>query len=95
MATIKKEKVSKAKKQFDLNIDPQLFQAWKTYTRMGDSVRIANKYKRSRPTIDNALNFGHVQNTELVGQITTFFTDRLKDERNQAEQLKSASVINQ
>lgn len=91
MATTKKKKASKAKVQPELNIDPALFEAWQKFTRMGDALAIANRFGWSRPTIDNALNFGHVRNNEIVGQITTYFTERVKDEREKAELINTAA----
>lgn len=75
------------KKKPALNISSELFDAWQTLRRTNDAEAIANKYGWSRPTIDNALNYGHVNKQEIIEQISEFFVNRKEKERATAASL--------
>lgn len=79
--------VKKKKDPLPCTIDPGLFEAWKKLKRFRDSEYIGEEFGWSRPTVDNALNYGHVKSTELVGHINTYFSRRLKSEKATGEAL--------
>lgn len=71
-------------------ISDELLTEWRRLKRIGDSKEISDRFGWSRPTIDNALNKGHVQQTEIVGQINTFFMERMEKEKRDAQSLLNA-----
>ena len=85
MATINSKKVKKVKKSLPCTIDPILWESWMKMRRFKDTQKIAERFTISRPTVDNAFNFGHVLMQELVGYINTFYQERIEEERKQGE----------
>lgn len=87
MAISKKKK--KEKKILERTINEDLFKSWQIKRRFKDPALIAERFNVSRPTVDNALNFGHVKGVpEVVGYINTFF-----DERDDLESEKGKKYI--
>lgn len=86
-------KQNKKSKNLSCTIDPDLFQAWTNFRRIGDSMEIKKASKKgfSRPTIDNALNYGYVLQPGLSEEITDFFTERLNREKERGNDIINAS----
>lgn len=74
---------------YELNISPELFEAWGKLKRKKDSETIATKYGFSRPVIDRALNFGYVKLPEVIVRINDFFAERKEEESKMAKKLTS------
>lgn len=79
--------MSSEKKQLECTISPELLEAWQTLKRKKDSFMIANIYGWSRPTIDNALLYGHVKTPQVTDHINEFFLQRQEKEKNDAKTL--------
>lgn len=72
-----------AKKKLEMTIAPELFEAWKRMKRKNDAKLLMELTSMSRPIIDNALNFGHVKNVDVINAITKFYKDRLAAEQKE------------
>lgn len=77
------------KREFEMTISPELFNAWGQLRRKKDAEVIAQEIGKSRPVIDRALNFGHVKDQRVIDGITDFFTKRKRREDKQANKLLS------
>lgn len=71
---------------------PALFEAWTTLKRKKDSTAIAEQYGWSKPTIDAALNYGHVKTERVTEDINHFFKTRQERERKQVKELLNPST---
>lgn len=83
----KTTEIKKKKEPLPCTVDPSLFAAWRRLKRHRDAEYIAERFGWSRPTVDNALNHGHVKSTEIVGHINTYFQERLVSEKATGEAL--------
>lgn len=73
--------------RFPRNITLDVFNAWNTLRRSGDPALLVKKCRKSRPIIDRALNYGHVNDTKLIAKISEFFSNRLKEEETRGKEL--------
>jgi endonuclease III-like uncharacterized protein len=80
------KKVAKIRKR---TISAELHKQWRNLERKGDSTKLAELLGVSKPTIDNALIYGFVQQQKIVDGITQFFADRLMKEKDDALTLKT------
>ena len=74
-------------KEKKMNIAQELFDAWQLCRKSSDSSVMMQEFGISRPTINNALNLGHVIMPGLVEKITDFFERRSVAEKEQATKL--------
>lgn len=89
METKKKKSIPKSKGKRHRTIAEELHKQWRKLQRNGDALAIAEKLGVSKPTIDNALAYGCVQQQRIVDGITEFFKDRLTNEANAAKELEN------
>lgn len=75
------------KREWPRTVTQELHDAWKRLRRKGDPELMAEKLQYSRPVIDRALIYGYVSMPELPDKINSFFMERLKAEKDQAQQL--------
>lgn len=79
----------KKKRTFERTIEPELFKAWKSKRRTGDVEELIKITGKSYPIISRALLYGHAPNVEVADAISTFFIERSKKEKDQAEKIKN------
>lgn len=72
---------TKVSKKWPRTIAPELHEAWIKMKRKKDSEVLTKRLGRSRPIIDRALNYGHVSLQELTDQISSFFLERMTQEK--------------
>ena len=80
-------KITEESDKYPRTVSKELFAVWNQYRRTGDGQTIADALGYSRPVIDRALNFGHVKAKGLSDQISKFFSKRLTDERQTAQEM--------
>ncbi len=90
-----KKKKTLAAEKFPRTISEALHGKWRELFRRGDSIKIAEKLKTSKPTIDRALIYGHVHQQRVVDGITQYFADRLVQETEEANRLHLLNKQNQ
>lgn len=73
-------------------IDEDLLKAWQQLKRVGDAEAIATLLGVSKPTIENALIYGHVHQDRIINGINTFFSDRLQKEKQMAGELRQLAT---
>ncbi len=79
----------KAKKKIrQRTIAKELLVQWQNLTRNNDAKLIAKELEVSKPTIDNALIYGYVQQQRIIDGINTYFETRLTKERADAGRLQ-------
>lgn len=78
---------TKKKPRRERTIARELHNEWQKLERKNDSKLIAEELGVSKPTIDNALIYGHVNQQRIVDGITKYFADRLTREREDASKL--------
>lgn len=76
-------------------IAPELHAQWRAMERQGDTEKIMERTGMSRPTVNNALIYGHAHNQNLITAISDFFAERAMSERLMAEKLKELNQQNQ
>lgn len=69
-----------AENENEMNISPELFEAWKKFLRHGDVSKMTDQLPFSRPIIDRALKIGYVRNPALSDAISAWFLKRKRDE---------------
>lgn len=79
--------MEKKQRKFEMTITKELWKAWNALRKKGDSEKLQNITGKSRPMIDRALNFGHVNDEELKEAITKFYAERKEKELKQANEL--------
>lgn len=80
----------KQRKTFERTIDEALFETIKVLRRVQDAGEITEMTGLSRPTIDKALNFGHIRDLALEKAIIEYYSKRAADQKSAAiEILKS------
>lgn len=85
-----KVKAAPKGQQLKLKISKELFAQWKRLFRENEDVKqLIELTGKSKPTITNALKYGHVSNAETVEIITNYFLYRDKSEKEQVEKLKN------
>lgn len=85
----------KESKKHPRNVALELLQAWQKLRRRGDGQEMAKDLEYSRPVIDRALNFGHVNVPGMVDSINQWFTERLTRERKSANKLLQLNIENE
>ena len=80
--------MEKKKAKFEMTISKELFAGWKKNRRRGDTEKLMEITGKSRPVIDRALNFGHAKKDELIDAISTFFINRMQEEKQLAKEMK-------
>jgi hypothetical protein len=83
------EKLS-MKERYPLNISQDVFDAWQFMKRKKDAEKLMQKTGLSRPIIDRALKYGHINNDKLESQITNFFAKRYEKENGAGVKLLNA-----
>lgn len=78
------KKQVKEKKVFEMTIEPELFDAWKSKRKTTDVKELVELTGKSESIIYRALQFGHVKNEELSDTISNFYIDRAKKQKEQA-----------
>ena len=84
---IKLSLMKKEKKEFERTIDESLFDTIKMLRRIQDASELTETTGFSRPTIDKALNFGHIRDSNLETAIVEFYTKRASRQREDAERI--------
>jgi len=84
---LRRKKIYSMKKKYRTTIAEELFDAWKKLRRKGDPEEIMKLSGRSRPIVDRALNYGHVNDSDMVDIITDYYKERLEKESNDAKEL--------
>ena len=79
--------MKKEKKEFERTIDDSLFDTIKMLRRIQDASELTETTGFSRPTIDKALNFGHIRDSNLETAIVEFYTKRASRQRDDAERI--------
>ena len=77
--------MKQTKKEFERTIDESLFETIKMQRRIQDAAELTETTGFSRPTIDKALNFGHIRDNNLETAIVDFYTKRASQQRAAAE----------
>lgn len=65
-----------SKKTFERTISGELFETIKLLRRLTDAKEIAEKTGFSRPTVDKALNYGHIRDVTLEQAIIEYYKER-------------------
>lgn len=78
-----------SQKRKQRTISLELFNQWRNCTRLGDGKLLVDLLQVSKPTIDNALTYGHANKQSLIDGINQFFANRLIAERETAANLKN------
>lgn len=63
-------------RSYECTIDPQLFETIKLLRRFTDAKEVTEQTGFSRPTVDKALNFGHIRDASLEAFIIEFYKQR-------------------
>lgn len=61
---------------FERTISGELFETIKLLRRLTDAKEIAEKTGFSRPTVDKALNYGHIRDVTLERAIIEYYKER-------------------
>ena len=75
------------KKTFERTIDEALFETIKMLRRIQDAKLLQAQTGFSRPTIDKALNFGHIRDLTLETAIINFYNERAKRQKQDAKKI--------
>jgi hypothetical protein len=73
--------MAKQKKEFDCTIDRVLFMTFKMLRRYDDAALLTEQMGFSRPTIDKALNYGHVRDITLEKALIEFYKNRATEQK--------------
>ena len=73
--------MEKQKKEFDCTIDRVLFMTFKMLRRYDDAALLTEQMGFSRPTIDKALNYGHVRDITLEKALIEFYKNRATEQK--------------
>lgn len=73
--------------KFPLTIDVNLFEAWQIMRRHDDVKELCELTGKSNPIIYRALNYGHVRDSSLEDDISTFYENRAKKQRENAKKI--------
>lgn len=76
--------------RYPRTISQEVFDAWQIMKRKKDAGKLMVKTGLSRPIIDRALKYGHINNDRLESQITAFFTARYERESGAGAKLLNA-----
>ena len=79
--------MKKEKKEFERTIDESLFDTIKMLRRIQDASELTETTGFSRPTIDKALNFGNIRDSNLETAIVEFYNKRASRQREEAERI--------
>lgn len=75
------------KKVYEPTIIPELFDTIKLLRRSDDAKLLQEQTGFSRPTIDKALNFGHIRDLTLETAIVNFYNERAKRQKQEAKKI--------
>lgn len=80
-------KVTGEKKTYERTITEALFKTIKMLWRYFDATQLAEQTGFSRPTIDKALNFGHIRDVTLEKAIVEFYKKRAEEQTEQTKEI--------
>lgn len=84
---MKTKTTAKPKKEFEMTIEPELFEAWKAKRRTTDVKELVEITGKSESIIYRALQFGHVKNEDLSDTISNFYIERANKQKEQARKI--------
>lgn len=73
--------------KYPLTIDKNLFEVWQMMRRHDDVKELCDLTGKSNPIIYRALNFGHVRDSSLEEDISSFYETRSKRQRENAKKI--------
>lgn len=79
--------MAKQKKEFECTIDAALFKTFKMLRRYEDAAMLTEQTGFSRPTIDKALNYGHVRDITLEKALIEFYKNRATEQKAAAKEI--------
>lgn len=68
----------------EMNIEKELFDAWKKHQRKTDVEELMVLTGKGRSLIVQALRYGHVKDEKVVDIISKFYIDRANKQKEQA-----------
>lgn len=77
----------KKSKEFERTIDAGLFEVIKMQRRIQDAGELTEMTGFSRPTIDKALNYGHIRDKNLETAIVTYYETRATEQQEAAQNI--------
>lgn len=75
---------AKPKRAKECTIEPALFKTITLLRRHDDAALLTEQTGFSRPTIDNALNYGHIRDVTLDRAVIEFYTKRSTEQKQAA-----------
>jgi len=84
---MKTKTTAKPKKEFEMTIESELFEAWKAKRRTTDVKELVEITGKSESIIYRALQFGHVKNEDLSDTISNFYIERANKQKEQARKI--------
>lgn len=80
-------KQTKEKKVYERTITEALFKTIQLLWRYFDAALLAEQTGFSRPTVDKALNYGHIRDVTLEKAIVEFYKKRAEEQDGQAKEI--------
>ena len=84
----------KKTKTYECTINPILFETIKMLRRVQDAKVITEETGFSRPTVDKALNYGHIRDATLEKAIVDYYQAREDWQENEAQNLLTKLLKN-
>lgn len=79
--------MAKTKIILECTIDKALFKTFKMLRRYEDAAILTEQTGFSRPTIDKALNYGHVRDITLEKALIEFYKNRATEQKAAAKEI--------
>lgn len=78
---------AKPKRAKECTIEPALFKTITLLRRHDDAALLTEQTGFSRPTIDNALNYGHIRDVTLDRAVIEFYKKRSTEQKEAAKEI--------
>lgn len=86
--------MAKTIKTYECTINPILFDTIKMLRRVQDAKNLTDSTGFSRPTVDKALNYGHIRDSTLEKAIVEYYKAREDWQESEAEILLNKLLKN-